>query len=199
MAAQWVKLFLIRQVYEFTEKVALSIPKWRKSLYLKMSWFFFFFFLSEDGRVTLILWQRGQKSPGMKSARRWTISNRGYYCVFHGIKVPAVGKGSPKLGHWSEGPLGSSSSRPQLLQPLMELSSPRVADGICAAVICFFTRELHWGRQSAWTPNQELQLMLSFPGQFLLDVDGPWFDGITICLLSIGQFSGFGWMFWVPD
>lgn len=44
MAAQWVKLFLIRQVYEFTEKVALSIPKWRKSLYLKMSWFFFFFF-----------------------------------------------------------------------------------------------------------------------------------------------------------
>jgi hypothetical protein len=32
-----------------------------------------------------------------KTARRQTISNRGYYCLFHNIKIPAVGKRSQKL------------------------------------------------------------------------------------------------------
>lgn len=32
MVAQWVKLFPVRKVYEFTEKVAFSIPQTKMSL-----------------------------------------------------------------------------------------------------------------------------------------------------------------------
>lgn len=144
--------------------------------------------LSEGGRV---LWQRGQNSPGMETARRWTISNRGYCCIFHGIKVLAVEEKSPKLGHWSEDLVGSSSSLSQFPRSLVDVLSPRFAVGVCTDVICFFTWKLHQRRHSAWALNQELQLMLSFPGLFLLDVDGLWFDGITICLLSQLGSSGF--------
>lgn len=83
MVAQWVKLFPVRKVWVHWEGCLLHPPN--QNVFISKCLLF------EGGRV---LWQRGQNSPGMETARRWTISNRGYSCIFHGA---CSGREKPKV------------------------------------------------------------------------------------------------------
>lgn len=116
--------------------------------------------LSEGGRV---LWQRGQNSPGMETARRWTISNRGYCCIFHGMEFP---------------------------RSLVDVLSPRFAVGVfCTDVICFFTslasleKTFCLGSQSGTPTHAQLSRAVS-PGCWWALI---WWH-YRLFALSVGQF-----------
>lgn len=151
----WVNVFTtIRQVYELTEKFATSISK-SKHVCLKMS----------------LVWRwpgpsdsvREGKITRVKTARRWTISIRGYYWLSHGIKVPAVGK-QPEVGPWSE---TVSFSTLYWMFRVPNLLMLAVLLLLVLSFGSFIQGDILLDSQSGAPAHAQLP-------QFVLDVDRPW-------------------------